>query len=274
MRKMLRKIREKWLSFWDDDIYDPGKNHLSQTDKRSLLYGGFMIAAATMTVTIFVIGINDIKANRQNAEDMADVVKMVSTYMATATDSEYEKIAETIRRDLVFSEYGEDVENLIKYIPNTAEICSVERGNCPFRTCLVFPNTGELYGLDIYEETGEPDSTEEQNCLQYSFGYDEVSEAHVSIATCPGEGKSSVSIQRGRGIVSGQRMKNLFCDTCIRKMLHTMEHQIVEEVIICDLVEKKFYPVEEGTMQIGSYEFEILYDDGDYTIEIRDVEET
>ena len=44
MRKMWRKIREKWLSFWDDDTYDPGKNHLSQTDKRSLLYGGFMIA--------------------------------------------------------------------------------------------------------------------------------------------------------------------------------------------------------------------------------------
>ena len=57
-------------------------------------------------------------------------------------------------------------------------------------------------------------------------------------------------------------------------MLHTMEHQIVEEVIICDLVEKKFYPVEEGTLQIGCYEFEILYDNGDYTIEIRDVEET
>lgn len=274
MGKIWRKLRKKWLCFWEDDAYDPEKKHLSQKDKRSLLYSGFMISAATMTVLIFVIGINNIQASRQNAEDMADLVNMIATYMATATDSEYEKIAETIRHDLVFSESGNDVETLIQYIPNTAEGCKLERESYPFRACLVFPNTGELYELDFYEEADSPDSIEEQNCLQYSFGYDEISETHISIATYPGEEERSADIQRGRGIVSAQRMKNLFCDTCIREMLHTMKGKGVEEVLICDLEQKKFYPVEEGTLQIGSYELEIMYRNGDYTIEIAGMKET
>lgn len=165
------------------------------------------------------------------------------------------------------------METFIKYIPNSAESCKVEQESYPFRVCLVFPNTGELYRLDLDEETDEPDSTEKQNCLQYSFGYDEISETHISIATYPSEGKRSAEIQRGRGIVSGQRMKKLFCDTCIQEMLYTMKNQLVEEVLICDLEEKKFYPVEEGTLQIGSYELEILYHNGDYAIEIAGVDE-
>ena len=35
----------------------------------------------------------------------------------------YDDIAQTIRHDLVLSEYGEDIENFIQYIPNTAETC-------------------------------------------------------------------------------------------------------------------------------------------------------
>lgn len=53
-----------------------------------------------------------------------------------------------------------------------------------------------------------------------------------------------------------------------------MKGKGVEEVLICDLEQKKFYPVEEGTLQIGSYELEIMHRNGDYTIEIAGAKET
>ena len=47
MKNVWRKLRDNWLDFWEDDELDMDKKHLSQHDKRSLLYGGFMIGAAT-----------------------------------------------------------------------------------------------------------------------------------------------------------------------------------------------------------------------------------
>ena len=46
---------------------------------------------------------------------------------------------------------GQDIENLIRYIPNTADGCCLERG-FPERINLVFLNTGEAYGLEIFDE--------------------------------------------------------------------------------------------------------------------------
>ena len=43
MKNVWRKLRDSWLDFWEDDELDMDKKHLSQHDKRSLLYGGFMI---------------------------------------------------------------------------------------------------------------------------------------------------------------------------------------------------------------------------------------
>lgn len=67
---------------------------------------------------------------------------------ATATEDEYEEIVRTIRRDLVFSEYGQEIENLIQYIPNTVDRCCLEREGFLERVNLLFLNTGEMYGLD------------------------------------------------------------------------------------------------------------------------------
>ena len=47
MKNVWRKLRDSWLDFWEDDELDMDKKHLSQHDKRSLLYGGFMIGAVT-----------------------------------------------------------------------------------------------------------------------------------------------------------------------------------------------------------------------------------
>ena len=40
MQNVWKKIKEKWLDYWQDDMLDRTKTHLSQYDKRSLLYGG------------------------------------------------------------------------------------------------------------------------------------------------------------------------------------------------------------------------------------------
>ena len=152
MKNVWRKLRDNWLDFWEDDELDMGKKHLSQHDKRSLLYGGFMIGAVTFAFISISIMIGNVWTSHRNQKDMEEFLKTVVTYMATATDDEYEEIAQTIRHDLVYSQYGQDIENLIRYIPNTADGCCLERG-FPERINLVFLNTGEAYGLEIFDET-------------------------------------------------------------------------------------------------------------------------
>ena len=118
MKNVWRKLRDCWLDFWEDDELDMDKKHLSQHDKRSLLYGGFMIGAVTFAFISISIMVGNIWTSHRNQKEMEDFLGTVATYMATATDDEYEEIAQTIRHDLVYSQYGQDIENLIRYIPN------------------------------------------------------------------------------------------------------------------------------------------------------------
>ena len=69
MKNIWRKMRDCWLDFWEDDELDMDKKHLSQHDKCSLLYGGFMIEVATFG--LFSIGIiaGNIWTNHQNQKD-------------------------------------------------------------------------------------------------------------------------------------------------------------------------------------------------------------
>ena len=161
MKNVWRKLRDSWLDFWEDDELDMDKKHLSQHDKRSLLYGGFMIGAVTFAFISISIMVGNVWTSHQNQKDMEEFLRTVVTYMATATDDEYEEIAQTIRHDLVYSQYGQDIENLIRYIPNTADGCCLERG-FPERVNLVFLNTGEAYGLEIFDNTEPIESQRER----------------------------------------------------------------------------------------------------------------
>ena len=60
MKNVWRKLRDNWLDFWEDDELDMGKKHLSQHDKRSLLYGGFMIGAVTFAFISISIMIGNV----------------------------------------------------------------------------------------------------------------------------------------------------------------------------------------------------------------------
>ena len=268
MKNVWRKLRDIWLDYWEDDELDMNKKHLSRHDKRSLLYGGFMIGIVTFTFISISIMAGNIWISHRNQKEMEDFLGTIATYMATATDDEYEEIAQTIRHDLVYSQYGQDIENLIKYIPNTADGCCLEWESYPERINLVFLNTGELYGLDIFEKDRPVESQKDGNSTMINSGYDEISEAHIMIVKNPGMGTGTASIEHGRGIVSAHKMKTHFCDDCIREILTTVEDEFIDEAVIYDAEEKTFYPVTEGDLQIGDYSFHTYYEDGGYEIEI------
>ena len=114
MKNVWRKLWDNWLDFWEDDELDMDKKHLSQHDKRSLLYGGFMIGAVTFAFISISIMVGNVWTSHQNQKDMEEFLRTVVTYMATATDDEYEEIAQTIRHDLVYSQYGQDITHSVK----------------------------------------------------------------------------------------------------------------------------------------------------------------
>lgn len=120
MEQMWKKVKTAWREFWE--IYEDDDNsvqHLSRSDKMSIWYGSFIMCMLTVAICALSIGISNIRSNRQYEQDVEEALSMIATYFATATGDEYDEIARTIRHDLVFSEYGQNIENLIQYIPNT-----------------------------------------------------------------------------------------------------------------------------------------------------------
>lgn len=273
MRKIWEKVKTVWRELWgiyEDD--DDSAQYLSRADRQHIWFGSCIMCAFTVFICMAGIAIGNIINNRQYERDVEDTLSMIATYFATATEDEYDEIAQTIRHDFVFSEYGRDMENLIQYIPNTSEGCPTCRESYPAQAFLVCVNTGETYSLDIYHIDENPD--EESGGMRLTFGYDEISEASIHITTQQGTQDGYAEIYRGRRIVSAHKMKSVFCDDCIREILNTIDGQLLEEVVLFDAEQKAFYPVkDEETLQIGSYGLSVSYDSGDFRIDIEYVSE-
>lgn len=227
----------------------------------------------TVAFVILLININNLRIDRRDEAAMEELLNMVTSYMESATEDEYDEIAQTIRHDLVYSEYERDIEKYVRDIPNTSDKCRACKGSYPAQAVLVSLNTGESYSLDIFERGIEPE--EYQGNTQFTFGYDEISQTSIHISKSPGENKGSAEIERGNGIVSIYRMKKLFCDDCIKAMLDTVENQLIGELVIYDTEKNAFYPVEdESKVRIGDYALEIEYKDSGYKIDVKSVNET
>ena len=268
-----KKIWKKWDVFWIGDEHDNSKKHLSQSDKRSLLYGYFMIGSFTIVLVLLLIKINNLRVDRKNTADMEELMNIVTSYVDSATEDEYDKIAQAIRHDLVFDKYEKDIEKYIRYIPNTSEKCRACKGSYPAQSVLVSLNTGESYSLDLFEQGIEPEEYQGNTLLTY--GYDEISLTSIHISKSPGENKGLAEIERGNGIVSIHRMKKLFCDDCIKAMLDAVENQPIGELVICDTERNIFYPVEdEAEVQIGQYALEMEYKNSNYEISVISFDET
>ena len=269
VKGLWQKVKEIWWYFWEVDVNDDMEERLSSSDKRWLLYWNFMTCMGVVILILIVTGINNFRISRQNGRDVEEAMSMIATYMASATKDEYDDIAQTIRHDLVFSEYGEDIENFIQYIPNTAETCRTCMESYPAQAVLVCANTGQFYSLDLYDIGESPDNSSRGGTIM-NFGYDEVSQTNVHITKSPDQKTGYAGIDRGRGIVSVHRMKAQFCDDCIRDILNTVEHQLIEEFFIFDTEKRTFYPIDDGTtLQIGDYRLDIEYKDSDYRIDIH-----
>lgn len=269
MKDKWGKWKKAWWELWgiyEDD--DDSIQHLSRSDKINIWVGSFTMCALTVAICVLSIGINNIRNNRQYEQDVEDTLNMIATYIATATKDEYDEIAQTIRHDLVFSEYGKDIENLIQYIPNTSESCPTCRESYPSQAFLVCVNTGVQYSLDLYHK--DENLEEETRGTRLSFGYDEISKTSIHVTTYQGTQNGYAEIYRGERIISAQKMKSVFCDDCIRKILNTIDGQLLEEVVLFDAEQKTFYPVEDETvLLIGNYELTISYDQGDFRVDIK-----
>ena len=235
--------------FFEDD---EGAMKLSKTDKSSLLCGAFIICVCTVLVACGIYHIRVAKANAQAERELYTFLDTVTTYLTSATDDEYDEIAQQLRDDLVLTKYHQNIREYVHDISNTAEGCCAEQGCDSPQLRLVCTNTGELYSLCETDEDS------------LRFAYDEISETNAIIKQLTSEDKTVITFAPGKGIVSIHRMKGLFCDNCIDKILAAVDGHRMPEFVLFDPENEVYYAVSEGTQHIGGngHEIEVRYEIG------------
>lgn len=195
------------------------------------------------------------------------LVNTIAAYVASATDDEYDKISWQLRHDLVYSDFGQNKDNFVRYIPNTSGLCPTCNTNDWAQAFLVCTNTGEFYEMDVYVDGFLPDT--HYGAVHMTNGYDEISQTALSTTRIPDRKRTTIELRRKRGIVSIHKMKTLFCDDCIHNILTTTENAPIGEFVIFDSGKKKFYPIDdEIAVQIGDYNIVTTEIGGTYKITI------
>lgn len=270
--KIWEWLKETWYLYREDDENDHTKQHLSRSDMRSIWYGMFIMCVLTVVLSNLSLSLGFRHIAKENAEDAKEVMATIHAYIASATTDEFDDVSQTLRRDLVFSDFGREKENYIQYIPNTSEICHLYLKTFPDQVYLLGTNTGQLYSLDIFADYEDPENGEFKG-TSMTGGYDEVSQTSLMIRKMPGEKKGVATLERGRGIVSVQRMKSLYCDDCIRDIMEAVDDGLMPEFVLFAGKTKEFYPVETGSLQVGDYSLDITYEDHGYEIAVEYVVE-
>ena len=141
-------------------------------------------------------------------------------------------------------------------------------GNCPAQAVLVSLNTGEWYVLDLFEQGEGPGDN--LGSVKVAFGYDEVSQTRIRMLKSPGRKEGSAKIEQGKGIISIHKMKEQFCDECVKEILKAVEGQELEELVLLDMEKHVFYPLEDKSrVQIGEYILKTEWKDSVCEIKIR-----
>lgn len=83
----------------------------------------------TVAFVILLININNLRIDRRDDAAMEEFLHMVTSYMESATEDEYDEIAQTIRHDFVYSEYERDIEKYIWNILNASDKCRACKGS-------------------------------------------------------------------------------------------------------------------------------------------------
>ena len=218
-----------------------------------------VIFAAVFAIVSMIIGHVRYKEGIAIAEEM---VNSIGVYLTTATDEEYEEIAEKLRHDMVRNRFDKDSKEIIDLIPNTSDRCALEVSHS--QPYLLYLNTGESYPLGPLDEDtndGEPNS-EEHGYMRMSFGHDEVSGSRHDCRAFPDGQYTDVTFYRKSGTVSVQRVKEAFCDDCIDKLLEAVSDKLVAEAVLVDPISGSIYNISDD----HSYEM------GDYTVSIAEEE--
>lgn len=250
----IKKERQDLLAEEDSDMIE---FHLRRSDRRWIIYWAVIFVFSMVMIPLIATKISE-----------RYLLNAVAAYIASATTDEYDQIAWDIRYDLVYKEFGRDIEKFVRYIPNTAKDCPTCHGDYQSQAFLVSANMGQLYALDVFVEGFTPDI--HYGASHMSYGYDAVSQTALSMIGLPDERIKTVELRRCGGIVSIHKMKRIFCDNCIKEMLSAVEDMPVGEFIIFDANKKVFYPIGDGmTIQIGDYSLESERKEEDYEIIVR-----
>lgn len=239
--------------------------NLTEADRRDLTYKFFIASALLISLVVISTSLSLAFNYKREAEDVEKALDTIYAYMATATNDEYDKIAAKIRNDLVFHTYDDSQWEYIKLIPNTTEKCLLELDCFPCQTYLLSTNNGQLYALDIYQDGEKPGT--KSGVTSIRWGYDEVSNTSIQFISESDAAKATIDC--GRGVLSIHRMKTLFCDDCIKKILETNKSVLTPELIIFDSAKHAFYPIESGEhYMLGDYALDVEFTDWN-TYEIK-----
>ena len=233
-------------------------------DAFSWLDTGLMLNALLIMAITFVgcFGMMQWRYNKEIGE-LEDMLYMISSFMATATEDEYQDIADELHHSLVKRTLTEDDLKYLEYIPNTAENCPFEATDRAGGPYLVALNTGTFYDLAVYTEEYPLEDKGQYGPYTMDFGYDEVSLTNIFFDFDRDSGTATVELARKNGEISIHRLKDQFCDECIRDLAEILAHKSVMEFVIYDAATDTIYPIVESAE----------YEAGDYAISItRNVE--
>jgi len=221
-------------------------------DKKIILTSCAIACVISIVISGLIYNVALILANQHADRNTQKALATLAAYIATATDGEYAEIAQEIRHDLIFHT---DAKQLVQYIPNTATDCPTCKSYYDYQIYFLANNTGELYHFDT-----EMELTGEQFSL--NSGYDEISQTSLNILY---DKSCTARIKQKQDTVSVHRMKNIFCDDCIDKILTAIDGQYITSFVIFIPQEQAFYPICEDTeLQIGNGTLSVTFDKETY----------
>ncbi len=219
--------------------------------EEEITYNCFLACMTSCCICIILFALITLQVNHKINKNTTDLLNMLAAYLATATDDEYNEIAQQIRHDLILHT---DAKRLAQYIPNTAEDCPTCQSDYPGQVYLAALNTGELYSMD--SETPQPDGT-----ISFSGGYDEISQTSLNIAYGFSPDYDLADLRQKYDTISLHRMKTIFCDDCIDKILAAIEGQRLTSFVIFIPQEQAIYPISEDTkIQSINHTLSIYFD--------------
>ena len=98
----------------------------------------------------------------------------------------------------------------------------------------------------------------------------EISQTSLNIVRDSYLDYDTLSLRQGNDVVSIHRMKNIFCDDCIDKILSTINAQTITSFVFFSASDNVFYPVSDGQeIQGDDYSISVYYDRQDDEMQIQ-----